>query len=179
MDRGSAGGDRGVLVVTAVQSLPTGLAGDIGARHSSEGDRWAGGRVDGAHRQLAAFPSTAAAAGVLPRPPDVQEKYCYVQRHLWVLVCCSLVSFGCLAFSQLRLAHSTPWMWLFLPLLLFTILYYLISLSVNAFSRDFDLAAHRRLCASWRPAVYPNVDVFSACVWRTSRRDQKYLGPRR
>ena len=96
----------------------------------------------------------------MPSPPDVQEKYCYVQRHLWVLVCCSVVSFGCLALSQLRLAQSTPWMWLFLPFLLFTILYYLISLSVNAFSRDFDLRAHRRLRASWRPAVYPNVDVF-------------------
>jgi cellulose synthase (UDP-forming) len=99
-------------------------------------------------------------AGVLPRPPDDQEKHGYVQRHLWVLVCCSVVSFGCLALSQLRLALSTPWMWLFLPLLLFTILYYVISLSVNALSRDFDLPAHRRLCASWNPVAFPDVDVF-------------------
>ena len=72
----------------------------------------------------------------------------------------SLVSFGCLALSQLRLVQSTPWMWLLLPFLLFTILYYVVSLSVNAFSRDFDLRAHRRLRSSWRPAVYPNVDIF-------------------
>ena len=147
-------------VVTAVQSLPTRLGGDISARPSSESDRWAGGRSDSAHRSPAAFPSTAAVAGVLPKPPDDQEKHSYVQRHLWVLVCCSVVSFGCLALAQLRLALSTPWMWLFLPLLLFTILYYVISLSVNALSRDFDLPAHRRLCASWNPVVYPDVDVF-------------------
>ena len=154
------GGDRGVLLVTAVQSLPTRLGGDISARPSSEGDRWAEGRRDSAPRKPAAFPSTAAAAGVLPKPPDDQEKHSYVQRHLWVLVCCSVVSFGCLALSQLRLALFAPWMWLFLPLLLFTILYYMISLSVNVLSRDFDLPAHRRLYASWNPVVYPNVDVF-------------------
>jgi cellulose synthase (UDP-forming) len=146
--------------VTAVQSLPTRLGGDIGAGHSSESDCWAGGRGNSAHRPPAAVSSTAAVAGVLPRPPDDQEKHGYVQRHLWVLVCCSVVSFGCLALSQLRLALSTPWMWLFLPLLLFTILYYVISLSVNALSRDFDLPAHRRLCASWNPVAFPDVDVF-------------------
>jgi len=48
----------------------------------------------------------------------------------------------------------------YLLFLLFTISYYLVSLSVNAFSRDFDLSAHRRLLSSWRPAVYPTVDVF-------------------
>jgi cellulose synthase (UDP-forming) len=77
-----------------------------------------------------------------------------------VLTCCSLVSFSCLALSQFRLAQSTPWLWVYLPFLLFTILYYLVSLSVNAFSRSFDLRAHRQLRLSWRPAVYPTVDVF-------------------
>jgi cellulose synthase (UDP-forming) len=99
-------------------------------------------------------------AGLLPQPPDDREKYSYIERHVWVLTCCSLVSFSCLAVSQFRLAQSTVWLWVYLPFLLFTILYYLVSLSVNAFSRDFDLRAHRRLRLSWRPAVYPTVDVF-------------------
>src|SRR6185436_13303598 len=46
------------------------------------------------------------------------------------------------------------------PLLGITICYYLISLRVNAFTRDFSLRAHRRLTLSWRPAAYPAVDVF-------------------
>jgi hypothetical protein len=69
----------------------------------------------------------------LPQPPDDREKYSYVERHLWVLTCCSLVSFSCLAVSQFRLAQSTFWLWLYLlwlylPFLAFTILYHLVSL---------------------------------------------------
>src|SRR6266540_3046704 len=34
-----------------------------------------------------------------------------------------------------------------------------------AFARAFDLRAHRRLRSSWRPAVYPSVNVFlPVCV---------------
>ncbi|MEV4948106.1 glycosyltransferase family 2 protein [Streptomyces sp. NPDC053755] len=49
---------------------------------------------------------------------------------------------------------------MFAPLLTFTVVYYLVSLRVNAFTRDFDLARHRRLVRSWRPAAHPSVDVF-------------------
>jgi cellulose synthase (UDP-forming) len=93
-------------------------------------------------------------------PPNDQEKYSYISRRQWVLVCCSLVSFSCLILSQLRLMASTPWIWVLLPFLLFTVLYYVVSLSVNGFSRDFDVRTHRRLRSSWCPAVYPTVDVF-------------------
>jgi cellulose synthase (UDP-forming) len=147
--------------VTAVQSLPSRVTSGVRGGQRPGSDRVAGSRTVGAHRrQPGPYRSTTAVAGLLPTPPDDQEKYCYIRRHLWVLVFCSLVSFSCLALSQLRLVHSTPWMWLFLPFLLFTILYYVVSLSVNAFSSDFDLGAHRRLRSSWRPTVYPDVDVF-------------------
>ena len=46
------------------------------------------------------------------------------------------------------------------PLFLFTVVYYLVSQAVNISSTDFDLRAHRLAVASWRPAVYPDVDVF-------------------
>ncbi|WP_327431009.1 hypothetical protein [Streptomyces sp. NBC_01236] len=49
---------------------------------------------------------------------------------------------------------------MFTPLLTFTLLYYVISLRVNLFTRDFDLAQHGRLVRGWRPAAYPAVDVF-------------------
>lgn len=101
-----------------------------------------------------------AADGVLPAPPDDQEKFGYATRYVWILTCCSLVSFSCISLSQFRLARSTPWLWAYLPLLGFSVLYYLISLRVNAFTRDFDLREHRRLVSSWRPVEYPDVDVF-------------------
>lgn len=147
--------------MTALQTRPPRIPNGVRSRQDFGSDRVAGRRSVGAHRRRgAANPSTTAVAGLLPAPPDDHEKYCYIQRHLWVLVSCSIVSFSCLALSQLRLVRSAPWMWLFVPFLIFTILYYVVSISVNGFSRDFDLRAHRRLRSAWRPAVYPNVDVF-------------------
>jgi len=98
--------------------------------------------------------------GLLPQPPDDAEKYAYIRRRLWVLTCCSLVSFGCLIASQFLLAQSSRWLWGYVPLLAFTILYYLTSLRVNGFTPDFSLAVHQQLVRSWRPRVYPTVDVF-------------------
>jgi cellulose synthase (UDP-forming) len=111
------------------------------------------------HRRSARRRSMIA-QGLLPQPPDDHEKYFYVKRRLWVLTCCSLISFGCLTVSQSNLVQSSPWMWAYLPLLFFTIVYYLISLRVNAFTRDFDFRGHLQLVRSWRPYFYPTVDVF-------------------
>jgi len=72
-----------------------------------------------------------------------------------VLTISSLVSMGCLALSQFRLASSAPLLWMFAPLLTFTVLYYVISLRVNLFSCDFDVAPHRRLVGGWRLATLP------------------------
>ncbi|WP_455356311.1 glycosyltransferase family 2 protein [Streptomyces sp. SYSU K217416] len=96
---------------------------------------------------------------VLPQPPTDQEKYSYVRRRLWVLTISSLVSMGCLAFSQFRLIQSSPWLNLWLPFLVCTLLYYLVSLRVNAFTADFDLKAHDRLVRDWRPETYPTVGI--------------------
>ena len=98
--------------------------------------------------------------GLLPKPPTDAEKYAYAKRHLWVLTVSSLISFCCLLVSQFTLAASTPWMWAYMPVLIFTILYYLISLRVNGFTRDFDIKAHKKLVREWRPGHYPSVDVF-------------------
>lgn len=98
--------------------------------------------------------------GLLPQPPSDFEKYAYAKRHLWVLTLSSLISFCCLVVSQVALAASTPWMWAYMPVLIFTILYYLISIRVNGLSRDFDVRAHRKLVRQWRPETYPSVDVF-------------------
>ncbi|MFF3420777.1 glycosyltransferase family 2 protein [Streptomyces sp. NPDC002698] len=105
-------------------------------------------------------PRGSSDSDLLPVPPSDSEKYSYVGRRLWVLTVASLVSISCLALSQFRLFSSVPLLRFFYPLLAFTVLYYLISLWVNLFSRDFDLSRHQKLVDSWRPDVYPSVDVF-------------------
>ncbi|WP_443066276.1 glycosyltransferase family 2 protein [Streptomyces sp. NBC_01262] len=111
-------------------------------------------------RRRAAEKSRVAQLGLLPEPPSDGEKYAYARRHLWVLTVSSVISFCCLAFSQYKLAQSNPLLWLYAPPLVFTVIYYLISLRVNGFTPDFDLKAHKALVRSWRPEVYPTVDVF-------------------
>ncbi|MGN9759578.1 glycosyltransferase family 2 protein [Streptomyces sp. SD31] len=100
------------------------------------------------------------ATRLLPQPPDSEEKYSYVRRHLWILTAASLISMSCLVVSQFRLIHSTPWLIVLLPFLGFTVLYYVTSLRVTGFTADFDLAAHRRLVQAWRPKEYPTVAIF-------------------
>jgi cellulose synthase (UDP-forming) len=147
--------------VTAVQSQTSQLPGRVAVGQGSHYERVAEGRTGSTLRRTAgARGSAAGIAGLLPVPPDDQEKYSYVARHLWVLICGSVVSFGCLTVSQLVLMRSTTWLWALAPFLLFTVLYYVVSVLVNASGRDFDVRAHRQLCSSWRPAVYPTVDVF-------------------
>jgi cellulose synthase (UDP-forming) len=98
--------------------------------------------------------------GLLPQPPLDDEKHSYAHRHLWVLTVCSLLSFACLAASQLFFTASSPWFWLLTPLIAVVVVDYLISLFLDGFSRDFDVKAHQELVRRWRPERYPSVDVF-------------------
>ncbi|WP_329303554.1 glycosyltransferase [Streptomyces sp. NBC_00659] len=109
---------------------------------------------------LERHPCGSINSDLLPVPPSDSEKYSYVGRRLRVLTVASLVSISCLALSQFRLFSSAPLLRFFYPLLAFTVLYYVISLWVNLFSRDFDLSRHQKLVGAWRPDVYPSVDVF-------------------
>ncbi len=84
-----------------------------------------------------------ASLGLLPAPPSHAEKYSYVKRRLWVLTLASIVSFGCLTVSQVALTKASPLMWIFAPPLFFTVVYYLVSLKVNGFTRDFDFEYHQ------------------------------------
>ncbi|MBS2964922.1 glycosyltransferase [Actinocrinis puniceicyclus] len=95
----------------------------------------------------------------LPQPPDDHEKYSYVKRNAMLLVWASVLSFGFLVYSQLRMIQVSAWFWVYLPFLVFTVLYFVISVFVNAATRDFDLAAHRALVRDWHPETYPSVDV--------------------
>jgi cellulose synthase (UDP-forming) len=98
---------------------------------------------------------------VLPAAPTDEEKIGYADRNLALIICPSLASFAALLISQARFVLLSPaFAWSFLPFVAFTIAYYVISLCVNAGTRGFDLAAHQRFVASWRPIYYPSLDIF-------------------
>jgi cellulose synthase (UDP-forming) len=93
-----------------------------------------------------------------PRPPDDRETGLYARRRLWVLQLGSAVSFGTLVASQVLFLQLSPWLLLLAPLLVFSVVYYLVSVIVNAGTPGFDLGAHRRLVRE--NTVFPSVDVF-------------------
>jgi cellulose synthase (UDP-forming) len=97
---------------------------------------------------------------LLPRPPSNREKYMYVHRELPLLTTASVLSVCMVTVSQIHFI-SLDWGLLALaPFLVFTMVYFLISLRVNATSRNFDLDAHKTLVEGWSPSAYPSVDIF-------------------
>jgi cellulose synthase (UDP-forming) len=97
----------------------------------------------------------------VPGPPTDEEKTSYAERNIALIIRTSLASFGALLLSQAKFVFLIPIItWFFLPFVSFTILYYLISLFVNAGTRGFDSAGHSRFVASWQPDHYPSLDVF-------------------
>ena len=65
----------------------------------------------------------------LPAPPTDAEKASYSDRDLAVIIRTSLASFGALLISQARFVFQSPvFAWTFLPFVLATIAYYVISL---------------------------------------------------
>lgn len=98
---------------------------------------------------------------VVPAAPTDEEKTGYADRNLALIICPSLASFAALLISQIRFVFLSPaFTWTFLPFVVFTIIYYVISLFVNVGTRGFDQAAHRELVASWWPTEHPSLDVF-------------------
>ena len=97
----------------------------------------------------------------LPAPPSDAAKASYSDRDLAVIIRTSLISFGALLISQARFVLQSPVFTLtFLPFVLATIAYYVMTLLVNVGTRGFDQEAHGRLVASWRPERYPSLDIF-------------------
>jgi hypothetical protein len=80
--------------VTALRHEPEAPPRRDGVDRRSSISRRTGTRSTGHHgRRWAGYRSTNI-AGLLPQPPDDREKYSYIERHVWVLTCCSLVSFS-------------------------------------------------------------------------------------
>jgi cellulose synthase (UDP-forming) len=92
-------------------------------------------------------------------PPTDAEKYAYVRRHQWLLTLCALVCFPPVIYTQYQIVRATGWYWLVPPFALFMIMV-VLTVGIDGFSRNFDLDAHRRIVAAWKPERYPSVDVF-------------------
>ncbi len=100
------------------------------------------------------------ASETLPSAPSNAEKYIYAKRRLLPLTLFSLISFAAILISQLRFAAQDRSLLIFLPLILCTAVYYLVSLTLNLGTSDFDLREHIERVATWRPENYPSIDIF-------------------
>ena len=78
----------------------------------------------------------------------------------WILTLFSVASFPLLLFSQVRLMLQYHWFWIYSPCVMLAALFLALPLLTDGLSRSFDFDEHRRLVDSWRPDVYPSVDVF-------------------
>jgi cellulose synthase (UDP-forming) len=93
-------------------------------------------------------------------PPHDAEKYSYVDRDLAYLATILFIGAACLVASQIRFELYAPATWLFMIFTGTYVGYQAISLPVNFTGRGFDLAAHKERVSTWRPARYPDVDIF-------------------
>ncbi len=96
----------------------------------------------------------------LPTPPDDAEKYWYLGRQNRWLLAVQALSFCLIAYSVARFATADDHLLLFLvPMSLYAVTM-LISLNSSTRRRRVDRLDHELRVDSYRPDVYPSVDVF-------------------
>ncbi|MCX6727900.1 MAG: glycosyltransferase [Candidatus Saccharibacteria bacterium] len=88
------------------------------------------------------------------------EKYMYSKRNYLILLIFSFISFSTATFSMFRFLKANPLLWPMYILLIFSISYYIVSIAVNLFTRNFDTDKHNLLVSKWKPPDPPNVDIF-------------------
>src|ERR1700733_1688979 len=98
----------------------------------------------------------------LPIPPDDEQKFSYIKRHVWLLNIFALCSFAAVAYSTIRFAELDTWLWPSIALICLTAIGLALSMQADLFSRDFDEQDHRRQVLAWSREAgrYPTVDVF-------------------
>lgn len=98
--------------------------------------------------------------GILPQAPTDQEKYLYSKDGRKFYLIFSIVSFAFIQISLFGFISNNIIMWPLLGYFILTIVYFLISLLVNSFSKGFDLDAHNSLVSKWEGKIKDSVDVF-------------------
>jgi cellulose synthase (UDP-forming) len=99
---------------------------------------------------------------ILPLPPNDEQKFSYVKRHVWLLNTFTLCSFAAVAYSTILFAQLDSVLWAFVALVGLTAVGLALSVQADLFSRDFDDDQHRRRVVEWArtPQNCPSVDVF-------------------
>jgi cellulose synthase (UDP-forming) len=96
----------------------------------------------------------------LPAPPTNEEKYSYTRRMHKPLLFITLISFSGASLSMFRFLSDNPILWPAYFYFALTLFYFFVSYTVNIFTKDFNLEAHKKLVADWLPREHPSVDVF-------------------
>jgi cellulose synthase (UDP-forming) len=97
---------------------------------------------------------------VVPEPPDDDEKASYAGRPLPFLATGLALSALCVIVSQVWMEISYPVLAVFCWYTVIFIAYQAMSVPVNFAARSFDLPAHVLRVRTWRPARYPDVDIY-------------------
>lgn len=96
----------------------------------------------------------------LPQPPSEKEKYSYIKRYNKTMIIFSIVSFIAIQISMFHFLQHNHLLWPLFAYFIFTLIYFLDSLLVNLFSKDFDINAHKKLVKKWSPFLTDRVDIF-------------------
>jgi cellulose synthase (UDP-forming) len=96
----------------------------------------------------------------LPSAPDDIEKYSYTKRAHRLVLSVTLVSFVGASLSMYRFLSDNLILWPVYFYFGLTLVYFVVSYSVNIFTKDFDLDAHMKLVKKWLPKKHPSVDIF-------------------
>lgn len=97
---------------------------------------------------------------VLPEPPDEHEKASYAWGSLPFLASALALSALCVIVAQLWMEISHPILAIFSWYTAIFVIYQALSVPVNFAGRSFDLTAHVLKVRSWRPARWPDVDIY-------------------
>lgn len=98
--------------------------------------------------------------GLFPGAPTDSEKYTYIGKDRNVFITLSVISFVSVTLCMFNFIISNVLMWPLLIYLALTLIYFLVSLTVNIFSKDFDIKAHKSLVKKWSDSLKNSVDIF-------------------
>jgi len=95
---------------------------------------------------------------VLPIRPSAEEKCFYINRNVLYLAMSLVIGSAFTIACQIGFEiFDSPWLF---PVTILAVAHAVISLTVNFSGRNFNYSAHRTRVDAWRPAHYPDVDIY-------------------
>ncbi len=102
------------------------------------------------------------AAQRLPTPPSDEERDLYFDRYIALLTTWGLVGMTGIVWATTQMAISHQGLHFYLLVVLVIAVFFLISLRVNIFTKDFRAGDHRARVEAWNPppGEWPSIDVW-------------------